>query len=227
MSAIRVPIALKGLRQIVWFNDLSDEELATIRPLLRERRFLREQTLFHQGDPGGCLYFLLSGRVRIYLSSADGRETTVRIYGPNSAIGELSVLDGLPRSASAAALDDVSAMLLYREDLFGLLREHFELTERLLQSLAERLRYTTSFSEQLAFLSAPGRVASVLLQLASNDPQPTVRLALTQQELANLAGTTREWANRALHSFAAAHLIRLERGAVEVLDREGLRGCVQ
>jgi CRP/FNR family transcriptional regulator len=101
--------------------------------------------------------------------------------------------------------------------------------EHVIQQLAERVRYNTAYSERLAFLSVPGRVAALLVQLSETSlaGEGPVRLALTQQELADFASTTREWVNRALRDFADRGLVRLERGAVVVLDRPGLRELVE
>ena len=105
----RASIGVPALRQVPLFQALDDEQIGQISLLLKERRYHKGATIFHQGDPGGCLYLVISGRVRIFLNSADGREATVRFYGSNSAFGEFSVLDGEPRSASAAAVDDVTS----------------------------------------------------------------------------------------------------------------------
>jgi CRP-like cAMP-binding protein len=222
-------IGAPALLRVPLFQNLDEEQVRRISLLLKERRYHKGDTVFHQGDPGGCLFLVISGRVRIFLSSADGREATVRFYGPNSAFGEFSVLDGQPRSASAAAVDDVTTLVLYRDDFMALLRQHFELAERLFTMLTERLRYTTSYSERLAFISVPGRVASVLLQLSAveADPLKPARLDLTQEDLAKFANTTREWVNRSLREFADAGLIQVERKVVIVLDRTGLERRVE
>jgi CRP/FNR family cyclic AMP-dependent transcriptional regulator len=225
----RASIGIPALRQVPLFQALDDDQISQISGLLKERRYHKGDTVFHQGDPGGCLYLVTSGRIRIFLNSPDGREATVRFYGPNSTFGEFSVLDGEPRSASAAAVDDVTTLLLYRADFMGLLRQHFDLVERMFAMLTERLRYTTAYSEQLAFLTVPGRVASALLQLAGveTDLLLPARLELTQEDLAKFANTTREWVNRSLREFAEAGLIRVERKSVTVLDRAGLDRRVQ
>ena len=217
------------VRNVALFRTLDDEQLRQVAALLKEQRHRRGDIIFHQGDPGGCLYLISSGQVRIYIANPDGREATIRIYGPNTAFGEFSVLDGMPRSTSAAAIDDVVALILYREDFMQLLQRNFELVKRVLAMLIERVRYTTTYSEQLAFLSVPGRVAALLVQLASVEPDTTapVRLKLTQQELAAFVSTTREWVNRALRDFQQQGLLTIERGAVVILDRDGLRGQIQ
>jgi CRP-like cAMP-binding protein len=211
-------------RQVPLFRTLDEAQLRTVGTLLRERHYRKGEIIFHQDDPGGCLYVISAGRVRIYLAGPDGREVTLRIYGPDSTFGELSVLDGQPRSASAAALDDVTTHVLYREDFLNLLQENFTLVQHIIAMLSERVRYTTNYSEQLAFLSVPGRVAALLIRLAGADVEGRgpIRLELSQQELADFANTTREWVNRALHDFAEQGLLRVERRAVVILDRKGL-----
>ena len=218
------PTSLAAVRQVQLFRTLDEAQLQKVSRLLKERRYRKGEIIFHQDDPGGYLYIISVGRVRIYVAGPDGREVTLRIYGPDSNFGELSVLDGESRSASAAALDDVTTYVLYREDFLNLLRENFALVQHILAILAERVRYTTNYSEQLAFLSAPGRVAALLMRLAGaeGEVQAPIRLELSQQELADFANTTREWVNRALHDFAAAGLVRVERRVVVILDPDGL-----
>jgi CRP/FNR family transcriptional regulator, cyclic AMP receptor protein len=217
------------VRQVALFHTMDEAQLVRLSAVLRERRYHKDETIFAQGDPGDCLYIVADGRVRISLLSADGRELTICIYEPGTAFGEFSALDGQPRSATATALDAVTTFVLYRADLLGLLREDFALVERLLVMLTERLRYTTSYSEHLAFLSVPGRVAARLIQLASMraEGHGPVRLRLTQQHLAEFASTSREWVNHALGDFADQGLIRRERGAIVVLDQEGLQHRVK
>ena len=218
------PTILAAIRQVQLFRTLDEAQLQKVSKLLKERRYRKGEIIFHQDDPGGYLYIIGAGRVRIYVAGPDGREVTLRIYGPDSNFGELSVLDGESRSASAAALDEVTTYVLYREDFLNLLRENFALVQHILAILAERVRYTTNYSEQLAFLSAPGRVAALLMRLAGAEAtvQAPIRLELSQQELADFANTTREWVNRALHDFAAEGLVRVERRAVVILDPSGL-----
>jgi CRP/FNR family cyclic AMP-dependent transcriptional regulator len=218
---------LTMVRQIALFKHIDDIQLQKIATVLHERRYRKGTIIFQKGEEGSSLFIVCKGRVRIYLTSDDGqgREATVRIYRPYSTFGELAVLDGAPRSASAAALDEVSALVLQRADFLQLLRDNFDLVQQILRLLTERVRYTTEYSEQLAFLDVPGRVAAALLQLASVEAlgDDSVRLELTQQELADFANTTREWVNRILHAFAEQGLVALERGAVIVLDQAGLR----
>lgn len=218
-----------ALQRVTLFNTFAVPQIQNVATLLKEQTYRKHQIIFHQGDPGGHLYLIVEGRVRIYLNHPDGQEITLRIYGAGASFGELSVLDGAPRSASAAALTDVIVYVLYRDDFLPLLQYDFTITRSLLTILTERLRYTTMYSERLAFLTVPGRVAAMLVQLASaeSDASETVRLELTQQHLAQLTSTTREWVNRALRDFAAQGFIEIERGAVIIRDRPGLQTCVK
>lgn len=219
----RTPVSLEALRGVGLFRMLDDEQLRQVHALLKEQRFRKGEIIFSQGDPGNCLFIITAGRVRIYLVSPDGREVTLRIFGPDASFGEFAVLDGAPRSGAAAAMSDVTTLILQREDFMALLKQNFTLVQHVIGMLTERLRYTTNNYEQLAFLSVPGRVAALLLQLAESSGLPDpVRLSYTQQEIADFASTTREWVNRALREFAELGLVRNERGAVVVLDRRGL-----
>jgi len=218
----RSPESLDILRGVSLFKTLEDDQLRPVRAVLRERRYRKGATIFNQEDEGNCLYIITSGHVRIYVTYPDGRESTLRIYDKGTSFGEFAVLDGGSRSASAAALDEVSTLVLFREDFLQLLEKHFNLVTHILTQLTERLRYTTRYAEQQVFLTVPGRIATVLLQLAGDNPEP-ITLKWTQSQLATFANTSREWVSKTLNSFADQGLVRLERGAVVVLSRSGLR----
>lgn len=225
----QTPVNPARVRQVALLQGLDEAQLQEVCALLQERRYHKGASIFYAGDAGNCLYLITAGRVRMYLASPEGRELTIRIYEPDTSFGELAVLDGGPRSASAYALTDVTTLLLYREDFLQLLRRHFVLVEHVLAQLTAQVRYVDNHLEQLAFLSVPGRVAAVLVQLAGMHSvrAGAMRLELTQQELASFVNTTREWVNRTLNDFADRRLIRLERGAVIVVDRTGLVRWIQ
>jgi CRP/FNR family transcriptional regulator, cyclic AMP receptor protein len=225
----REAVGLEAVRRVSLFRALDDEHVKLLAGMLRERRYKKGELIFDQGEPGDSLFLIVSGRVRIFLASPDGREATIRILEPGTSFGELAVLDRAPRSAGVMAHDDTVVLMLYRDDFMTLLRASFSLVEHVIQLLAERVRYNTAYTERLAFLSVPGRVAALLVQLADTAlvGEGPVRLALTQQELADFASTTREWVNRALRDFADRGLVRLERGAVIVLNRPGLRALIE
>jgi CRP-like cAMP-binding protein len=218
-------VGLAMLRQVSLFQGFTDAQLHQVANLLHEQPYRRGEIIFQQGDPGGCLYIIGAGQVRVYLSHPDGREITLRFYEAGSHFGEFSVFDGHPRSASTIAVSDVTAFVLYRESFLDLLYANTALIQHVLAALIERLRYTTTYSENLAFLSARDRVVAMLVQLASaaDTAHNSVRLDITQHDLAALANTTRETVNHTLRTLAAQNLIRSERGAVIVHNLAGLR----
>jgi CRP/FNR family transcriptional regulator/CRP/FNR family cyclic AMP-dependent transcriptional regulator len=223
--AQREQAILAVLRHVALFRPVPDEQLHGLCALLRERHYRKGTIIFQEGDQGDSLYIICKGRVRIYLAGPDGREATVRVYRPYQTFGEFAVLDGAPRSANAAALEEVFVLSLYRAEFLGLLRANFDMVLHMFAQLTERARYTTDYSGQLAFLSRPGRIAATLLRLAGTESQGdgTGQLDITQQELADFTNTTREWVNHILRDFADARLISVERRTITILDREGLR----
>lgn len=216
-------------QRVAMFHALDQAQLKQVSALLRERRFHKGDLIFQQGDEGGCMYFILSGQVRIFISNADGsREATICIYEAQTAFGEFAVLDDHPRSASAAALSDVTTLVLYKEEFLPLMRANFDLTLRIIAMLTERIRYTTHYTEQLAFLSATGRVAALLSRMArSGEGQSHVTLAITQQGLAEFTNVSRELVNKILKDFADEGLIATGRGTVTIRDLQGLRRRVE
>jgi CRP-like cAMP-binding protein len=221
----REPIALALLRQVSLFRTFGEAQLQQVGDLLVEQQHRKGDVIFQQGDPGGCLYIIGRGRVRVYLAGTDGREVTIRIYGEGNHFGEFSVLDGAPRSASIAAITPVTTYALNRNDFVHLLDTNNALVHQLFATLTERLRYTTTYSEKLIFLTTAQRVAATLVQLADLELEvdSPVRLRLTQTDLAALVSATRESVNHALRDLAEQRLIRVERGAVVVLDRAALQ----
>jgi CRP-like cAMP-binding protein len=195
-----------------------------------QRQFGSGETIFLQGDPGEVFYLIESGQVRIFVEGAEGQETSVILYGPREVFGELSVIDGLPRSASAVAIEHTTAHVLTGECFRQHLQRYPQLAFNFLNALSIRLRYSTEQVESLALLDVPGRLARKLLELAKTHgaPEPAgalrINLTLTQSELASLTGTTRESVNKALNAFRRQGLIALTaHGAITLLDPDGLR----
>jgi len=215
------------LQQIDLFRALDAMELRQVAAVAQTKRFMPGQLIFVQEDEGDCLYVIASGHVRIFLMNPhpDGREVTLRVYGPRAAFGEFAVLDSLARSASASAIDEVTAVVIYRDDFLSLMEQHFALVRRVIAVLLERLRYTTTFSQNLAFLSASQRIAAALIQLADHTDaaSPTRELHITQVELGQHANTTREWVSKSLRLFETEGLIQKGQGGLTVLDLDRLR----
>ncbi len=188
----------------------------------------RTRVIFREGEDGDTLHLILEGKVKISRTSSDGRESVLAVLGPGEVFGELSLFDPGPRTATATALTDLAYASLDHADLRPWLGTRPEAAELLLQVLARRLRRTNSALADLVFVDVPGRVAKALLELADRFGQPQadgavrVEHGLTQEELAQLVGASRETVNKALADFGARSWVRLESRAVVLLEPERL-----
>ena len=187
----------------------------------------RGSTLFNEGEPGDSLYIVLAGKVKLGRRSSDGRENLVAIMGPSDQFGELSLFDPGPRTATATVVTDARVAKLPKEALQNWVRERPEIAMQLLRVVARRLRRTNTMLADLIFVDVPGRVAKQLLQLAQRFGSVEggylrVTHDLTQEELAQLVGASRETVNKALADFASRGWLRLEGKSVVILDRERL-----
>jgi uncharacterized protein len=219
---------LATLRHVPFFSALSDGDLRQVNRLAYEQQFQADQQIFHQGDQGECLYIIARGHVRIYLSGSEGKLVTLRIYSQHTVFGEFAVLDGEPRSAHAVAMTPVTTLVLGRADFEGLRSEFPSISEGVIAVLLSRLRVTTTFGQNMAFLGAVGKIATTLAQLAVSlgDGMRQVQLPYNQSEIALMAGVTREWVNKAYQDiFVPNQLITLskKRDGVTVIDLEQLR----
>ncbi len=189
--------------------------------------FAKGSTIFHEGDAGDSLYIVLAGKVKIGRKANDGRENMLAVMGPSDQFGELSLFDPGPRTATATALTDVRLARMRKTALRPWITEHPEIAEQLLRVLARRLRRTNNIVADLIFTDVPGRVAKALLQLASRfgtteGQHIRVTHDLTQEELAQLVGASRETVNKALADFVHRNWLRLEGKTVVILDHERL-----
>jgi CRP/FNR family transcriptional regulator, cyclic AMP receptor protein len=217
----------KTVAKAAIFEGVEPRVIAALAKHLQRVDFPRGHTIFAEGDPGDRLYIIKSGKVKIGLRSPDGRDHLLAIMGPSDIFGELSVFDPGPRTSRATAVTKVRAASLDRDALRTWIAAHPEISERLLQVLARRLRRTNNDLADLILIDAPGRVANQLLLLAqrfgtATGGVPRVRHDLTQEEIAQLAGTSREATHKALHDFADRGWIRLEHNSVLILDSESL-----
>ncbi len=213
------------LRQAPLFSALDDEAASALRSSMSETRLRRGEVLFHEGDSGDKLYIVLDGKVKLGRTSSDGRENLLAILGPGSMFGELSLFDPGPRSATVTAVTDAEFVSLSHEDLLRWLDGRPGVARGLLTQLAGRLRKANDVVADLVFSDVPGRVAKQLLELAGRfgdrrDDGLHVHHDLTQEELAQLVGASRETVNKALADFAARGWIRLEPRSVTILDVE-------
>lgn len=214
------------LRNVPLFAGLSDQELEALAESLGRRTFPRGMIIYHEGSPGDTLYIIESGQVRIFLLSDSGQEISVNIYGPGDVFGEMSLLDGLPRSAGVVAMERTVALTLHREDFLHHLEASPHMARGILEVLSRRLRYTTEYAESLALLDVYGRVAAKLLELAERygvqKEGIQIGLRLTQAELASWVGATRESVNKVLGTLRDQRLIEVQGQRITILDRRGL-----
>ncbi|ACZ00368.1 Crp/Fnr family transcriptional regulator [Thermomonospora curvata] len=210
------------------FEALDEQGAKALRANVTEVRLSRGQTLFNEGETGDRLYVVLEGKIKLTRTSNDGRENLLSVLGPGEMFGELSLFDPRPRTASAVAVTECRLAGLGHDDLRPWLTGHPEVAVQLLRALAQRLRKTNDVMADLVFTDVPGRVAKALLDLAERFGQPSdvglhVHHDLTQEELAQLVGASRETVNKALADFAARGWLRIEARAVVILDVERLR----
>jgi CRP/FNR family cyclic AMP-dependent transcriptional regulator len=189
--------------------------------------FPRAHVIFNEGEPGDRLYIVASGKVKIGRRSADGRENLLAVFGPSDMFGELSIFDPGPRTSTATTVTEVRAMTMDRSALREWITKRPDIAEQLLRVIARRLRRTNNMLADLIFTDVPGRVAKALLQLAQRfgaQEAGMLRVThdLTQEEIAQLVGASRETVNKALADFAHRGWLRLEGKSVLILEPERL-----
>src|SRR6478735_7559309 len=193
-----------------------------------DRRYFNAGTLiFEQGEPGALLYIIVNGKVKIGSAAEDGRENLIHILGPSDMFGELAMLDPGPRISSARALTPVEVVTMDRDVLREWIATRPEVAEQLMRVLARRLRRMTTSRTDLVFTDAPGRVAKLLLRLAQRfgvqrDGSVLVNHDLTQDEIAQLVGSSRETVNKVLSDFTSRGWIELRCKGLLISDTERL-----
>ena len=223
---------LEILRNVPAFAGLDRNQLTLLATNVGSQSFQRGEMLFHQGNIGSVLYIVVSGQVRIYTNSESGQELTLTICKAGEFVGELALLDGLPRSASGQAMRPTATLTLHRSAFRHTIAACPPIAEALLGAMAARLRQTTVYAERLNSLSAPRRVVRQLLGLAiqhgvAEGHVTRIDLRLTQDDLASLSGTTRETVNRVLGLLRDQRIIRVERAQVYILDRAQLERSLE
>ena len=215
------------LRRVPVFSTLSDDELAHVARVTMARRFDAGATVFKEGDEGSTCYIVRAGRTRAIREHPDGRSITLAHFGPGDIFGEMAMLDGERRSATVEATEDTEAIAILSADMHRLLREHADISVKLIAALGQRLRDTNERLTRQSFQTVQSRVAATLVQLVaaareSGAGEGDVLITTTQAELAQLAGTSRESASRFLAVLERAGIIAQGRGRLTVHDPEAL-----
>lgn len=220
------------LKQTVLFSEIPDSDLRQISQDIIERHFKAGEVIFHEGDAGELLYLVKSGSVRIFVNGLDGSETSVILVGrAGQMFGELAVIDGLPRSATAVAMSPTILCTLNRETFRAHMRRYPQIGLNFMNELSTRVRYNTMQMDSFASLGVPQRLARKLMELAQNYGQAQangvyINMTLTQSDLASLIGATRESINKNLRDFRRHQWIHMDQGHITILDPDALRAQV-
>ncbi len=232
-SAITARAALRSCRL---FADLDDPTLELVAAAMRARRFRRSEVIFHAGDPGDALFVVTVGRVKITLPSDEGTEPAIlTTIGPGGFFGELALLDGVARSATAIALVGVEAQVLQRDAFERLLDEQPRLRHVFLVALAGEIRRLTGQVEDFHFIDLPGRLARHLLRSLDGGDRPSALPAgehplpwpYTRSELAGMIGGSRQSVNRLLADLVGEGLLRFEGDTLVIPDAARLSAAVR
>jgi CRP-like cAMP-binding protein len=209
------------------FRGLSPATLDRIAALATQRAYRRGELVFSAGDTGDALYGVVSGRIRISTGNAEGREIFLNIMEPGDTFGEIALLDGGTRTATATAIEDAELVSIRREPLFRLLEGEPKASLELLRLCGQRLRWTSGLLEDLVLLDAPARLAKRLLSLCEihgEDRDGGRAVRISQEELANFLGISRQAVNEQLQAWKAKGWVELGRGTVILRDASALRG---
>jgi CRP/FNR family cyclic AMP-dependent transcriptional regulator len=213
------------VRKAPIFSGLDEAAATSLRASMSLVKLRKGQSLFKEGDDGDHLFIVSNGKVKLGTKSPDGRENLLMILGPGDMFGDLSLFDSGPRTATATAVTDTKLLSLGQDKVIPWVKEHPEVSLHLLARLASRLRRTNEVVGDLVFSDVPGRVAKALIDLGvkfgdKREEGLFVNHDLTQEELAQLVGASRETVNKALADFAQRGWLRLEARAVMILDYE-------
>ena len=223
------PIAKALLQQNFLFRDLPEPIINRIAELARRRKNARDEVIFHQGDIGDSLFGVIAGQVRISVSDENGKEVFLNIMEANDAFGEIALIDGEPRTATATAMTEVDLISIDRDRFLALMQDEPSLAIHLLHIFCERLRWTSGLVEDAVFLGMSARLAKRLLHLCERHGHAAgdgVAIDISQSELAQFLSVSRQKVNKCLREWSKEGIIDLSRGKILVLHKEKLRGFV-
>jgi CRP-like cAMP-binding protein len=214
-------IETEALKSIPYFAGLSAAELDAIKPLILEKKAGRGEIILDDGEPADGLYFLVSGAVKLFKTSAEGKEQILDIIRPGQSFNDASVFGDTPNQADVQAMSPVVVYEIRKTDIMGILQKNPRVSSNTIKVLAGQMGRLVALVEELSFKHVTGRVAKILLEHAGDGASPGLRL--TQQEMAALAGTAREVVGRSLKSLEEEGIIRLERHRLVIANKEALK----
>jgi CRP/FNR family cyclic AMP-dependent transcriptional regulator len=208
------------------FRGLERAAIDRIAALASRRTYKSDAVVFMRGDPGDALYGVVTGRVRISASAARGKEISLNVMDPGDAFGEIALLDGHPRTAAATTLAPTELIVIRRDQFLELLQREPRLAVHLIELLCKRVRWTSEQMEDSSLLSAPARLAKRVVGLASTQGRPTPagpQLKISQEQLAQFLGLSRQIVNKHLQTWKRKGWISLARGSIVVVNEKALR----
>jgi CRP-like cAMP-binding protein len=226
------PLDASLLKKVPLFAEFGDEELTAVAALVQTRRFAKHAVLVYEGDPGDALYIVVKGNVAVTRLSNEGKESILSILKEGDFFGEMGVLDASPRSATIKALGEVEVAILSRRDFLDMLARSAQMSLRLVLTLSSRLRATNQAIQAASYQDIRTRLASLLLNLEKNfgervEGGTRLTLRLTNQEMANMIGTTRETVNRMLNRFWDEKLIDMRTANVVIIEHDKLQAILR
>ena len=221
-AVISAPVELLRAHHI--FGQLPAEVIKQLGAYVTRRRVRRGAVIFAKGDPGHALMGVVRGSVRISLPTMDGRDVVLKHIHPGDVFGEMALLDRHPRSADATASEDCELMVIDRRDFIQFVQHRPEVAAKLLEILCGRLRHTNEQVQDVTFTSLAGRLAKLLLGFSSTGEVNAIgkRLTITQRELSQMIGVSREGTNKQLRAWEKRGWVQLEHGTLVVLDAGAL-----
>lgn len=220
-------VTMDFLHSVPIFAKLNQQQLQSLPEKLHRRRYQRGEVIFHEDDPADRMHIIVDGRVKISIASEDGREQDIALFQSGDCFGEMALLDGSNRSATATAMDLCETMVLFRQDFLDFLSDHPEVAADVNSMLIQRLRNANQMLGDIVFLDVPTRVAKQLLTLsetyagdaAEND---AIIVPIGQDELARLVGASRETVSRALNSYRRMGIVNTSHRRITITDLPGL-----
>jgi len=215
---------LSLLRNHPLFGDLPPAVIEHLGSYMKTRKVARGATIFAKGDPGTGLMGVLAGSVKVSVASTEGKDIVLNIFREGEIFGEIALLDGRPRTADATAMAACELIVIERRDFVPFLSGHPDVMLKFIEILCSRLRRTSEQVQDVTFLNLPTRLAKTLLELTSSETgaAPRRKVAITQREISQIIGKSRESTNKQLRAWAKRGWIRLERGGVSVLAPDKL-----
>jgi CRP/FNR family cyclic AMP-dependent transcriptional regulator len=214
-----VPDKLALLLNHFLFRDLPVPVLEHLSSYMKTRKVTKGATIFSKGDAGTGLLGVLNGAVKVSIASAEGKDIVLNVFHEGEIFGEIALLDGRPRTADATAMSNCELVVIERRDFVPFLQDHADVTLKFIEILCARLRRTSEQVQDLTFLNLPTRLAKTLIQLAVESDGSTAKrkVTITQREISQMIGRSRESTNKQLRVWAKRGWIKLERGGVSVL----------